>query len=279
MSTRITVGVLLSLLLGCCGAHAANSVPWHIQRLSGIDVGVQYPVVDGPDAARLNPLIRHWIWKNCQESPVLTGEPAGTKSHESPKDCVAALSKVCAALEAEPARYFHGPTRCEGTIGSGVAMDTEGLLVIGLNNYGYTNGAHGNWTIAYLNIDLDTGKVLDLDEVLRPRYGDALQRLLVKAIRRDWKIPRGAPLTQGGFTVDDPFIPDTFRITPKGLQFVWQLYDIAPYAGGTPDVMISYADLAGLIRKNGPLARVAGVSARDPRVSTQGAKSGDAAPR
>lgn len=278
MSARITAAVLLSLVFGCCAARAADSVPWHIQTLSGVDVHVQYPVVAGPDAARLNPLIQRWLWRNCQESPVLAGEPAGSKNHKSPKDCVADLSKVCAAMEAEPARYFHGPTRCAATIGAGVAMDAAGLLVIGMNSSAYTGGAHGSWTIAYLNLDLHTGRALDLDDLLKTPYADALQRLIVKAIRRDWKIPSGEPLTQGGFNTDDPFIPDTVEIEPRGLDFVWQLYDIAPYAGGTPDVLVSYADLASLIRKHGPLARLSDVAVSIPRVSGKGASTGVAAP-
>lgn len=255
----ITLAALFSLVLGCCVARAADSVPWHVKTLSGVDVRMQYPVVEGPDAARLNPMIQHWLWENCQESPILEGTSAGPISHRNAKNCVAALSKVCATLEAESARYFHGP-RCQASVRARVAMDTDDLLVVGINNYGYAGGAHGSWTVEYLNLDLRTGRALDLDDLLKAPYVDALQRLIVQSLRKDWKIPSGEPLTKGGFTTDHPFIPDAVEIEPKGLDFVWQLYDITAYAGGTPAVLIPYRDLASLIRRDGPLARLASSS-------------------
>jgi len=62
--------------------------------------------------------------------------------------------------------------------------------------------------------------------------------------------------SEAGFYFDnDVFtLTDNFAITKKGLKFVYNPYEVAPYALGQQEIMIPYALIKELIRKDGLLA-------------------------
>jgi len=54
------------------------------------------------------------------------------------------------------------------------------------------------------------------------------------------------------FTTDEqPFeLPKVFSLSPRGITFYFQEYEVGPYAAGRPTVKISKENLKGLIREN-----------------------------
>lgn len=118
----------------------------------------------------------------------------------------------------------------------------NGFVVIESNVYSYTGGAHGNYGTLYENYDVQSKKVLTLQDVIAID-SISLQRILETQFRKDQKIPRPRPLTEVLF---ESYLATTnnFAITTTGLNFLYNPYEIASYAQGQMQVYIPYASLS-----------------------------------
>lgn len=250
--------VLLVTICGWCAAQPAGSISLHTENLHGVDVHIQYPVVVGADAAALNLIIQRWIGGNCNESPVITGTYMEMTTYRGPKDCLTALSRECAALQAGAGRTALAMGPCQAEIVAKPELDTDGLLVISLYNFGFA--ARGFLGVpnesehtAYLNLDIATVRILGLNDLLKPSYRAPLQRLIARSLRAQSHVTGGEALTQAGFLTNDPPIPAAMEILRAGLKFSYRAGEITDRPGASPDVVVSYEELSSLIPADSPL--------------------------
>lgn len=257
----IVGGFLLASVCGWCAAQPAGSISLRTENLYGVGVHIQYPVVVGTDAAALNLVIQRRIGSSCNESPVIRNTYMSRTTYPGAKDCLAALSKECAALQAESGSTLLAMGPCQAEIAAKVELDTAGLLVIGLYNFGSTE--HGflaapneSASVEYLNLDIATARALGLRDLLKPSYAAALQRMIVSSLRAQSHVAAGETLTEAGFLTDDPPIPSAIEILPEGIRFSYPAGEITAGSVAPPRVLVSYTQLSSLIREDGPLHRL-----------------------
>lgn len=234
------------------GPHSVGVVISNRDNRAGVNryAKLAYPVVTGKEADRLNPTIEKWVGARC---PV-----PGKKSTVSadPAECVAAFMKACKKLK----KAYKGHASdfgCTLDATAVVKLDAAGLLGVIYTTYAYTGGAHGNTVVSYLNLDLASGRILNLDDLLDKPNRVRLASKIQAAIRAKRHIPTSQSMKQAGFFVV-PFPPtDTVLALPHGLLFTYQSYDIGPYVLGQPHAVVPYSELEGVIAKNGPLPRLA----------------------
>lgn len=117
------------------------------------------------------------------------------------------------------------------------------LIVFQGKVYDYFAGAaHPMTACLYVNYDVKRHRVIRLDDVITDR--DALARLL----SRIYTDERCASSTHGFNTFEsdggyDIPATDNFCITPEGLSFVYQPYEIAAYAEGVQTIRVSFYEL------------------------------------
>jgi hypothetical protein len=90
--------------------------------------------------------------------------------------------------------------------------------------------AHGMTGKGFVNYDIENEKILKLKDLMKPGYEKQLLKLVQAAVK-ETEIPLMVEL-------NEVEIPDQFSITPKGLQFTYNPYEIAPYAAGVITVEI-----------------------------------------
>ncbi len=133
-----------------------------------------------------------------------------------------------------------------------IICNEAGLLCVDAGGYEFGGGAHGIGWVSYLNFDLQTGRVLQLKDLLVPNYADRLDEV---AARIFFSIPENEEMlfeeNRDNFKVND-----NFAVTPGGLIFTFNPYEIAAYAAGMPEVVIPYKDIEALIPAGGLLARI-----------------------
>ncbi|MFT7557638.1 MAG: hypothetical protein ACI83D_000303 [Planctomycetota bacterium] len=103
----------------------------------------------------------------------------------------------------------------------------------------YMGGAHGISTITSFTYDRSSGKRILLHDFVTKRQLVTLSNLAEKTL-----------LNQIGIQSDQGFISsgteprydnfDTFFLTPEGVVFVFQMYQVAPYSAGVPEILIPY---------------------------------------
>ena len=117
----------------------------------------------------------------------------------------------------------------------------KGLLVLREQHEEYTGGAHPNHFTKLFNFDATVPRRIALADFLKPGYQQKLD-----------------PLVRAELNHREPensfeHINDNFAITPKGLVFVFDPYEVAPYAAGSFEVTIPWAKISNLLKENGPV--------------------------
>lgn len=127
-----------------------------------------------------------------------------------------------------------------------------GETIIATGSYYEDMGAaHPNQWSRWLNFDANTGKMLTIDDVFKAETrAEVEQMLLVKLIEHqaalypEETIGTLEDLHEKGFLNYTPiYIPDNFLLSEDKLHFIFNRYDIAPYAAGEIVLEASYEEI------------------------------------
>lgn len=133
---------------------------------------------------------------------------------------------------------------------SGVAMDVifndNNWLVIEMSGSEYTGGAHGNYGVSYMNIDMQQKRVWNMEDVMTVD-SNKLNLLLDAEARRYFAIAATESFEDRLLT--DKVLPNgNICITPTGINFVYNPYEIASYADGIITLFLPYSQLKDLLK-------------------------------
>jgi hypothetical protein len=125
------------------------------------------------------------------------------------------------------------------------------LYTLSTFTYEYSGGAHGNYGTA-LFVFNKQGTKLSWNDILLPNGEEALQPLLQKAIALHLQLPTTTAVSALGLLIDGNTIPlsGSFALTDKGLRLIYTPYEIAPYSAGEIDIIIPYAELSNVLKKD-----------------------------
>jgi len=129
-----------------------------------------------------------------------------------------------------------------------VNNNTEKVLALKFYTEGYTGGAHGFRMTTYTNYNPKTGEKLKLSDVVTDV--DKVTAIAKDVLIKDYKLDANKSLNDQGFWfVDDIFkLNDNFEVSPKGITFHYNQYDIAPYSMGPIEINIPMNKLEGLMK-------------------------------
>ncbi|GAB2687167.1 hypothetical protein GCM10027037_06700 [Mucilaginibacter koreensis] len=129
------------------------------------------------------------------------------------------------------------------------------LLAIELSGYYYEGGAHGMTITNFLNWDTKNKKPLGLDDIFVSGYQPKLTQIADTIFRKEELLSPTASLAHDYFFKDAKFsLNDNFVVTPTGIKFLYNAYEIKPYAAGQTSIEIPYNKLKKLIKPDSPAA-------------------------
>ncbi len=131
---------------------------------------------------------------------------------------------------------------------------TPRTYTLSIESNGYSGGAHGYYTIAYINIDTQTQKQLSLSNLFLPKYKQKLHNIALAYYKIAHNLKPSDPLTQDGWFDNKFMLAENFAITPQGLYFLYNQYEIKPYADGQTNFLLPYAAIQKIIDPKGLLA-------------------------
>ncbi|MGI4866882.1 MAG: DUF3298 domain-containing protein [Janthinobacterium lividum] len=126
------------------------------------------------------------------------------------------------------------------------------LLSVGIFRYDFSGGAHGNYGTTGASYDLRTGQRLHYDAIFLPTAAAQLPALLTQAVRPLVNLKPDEPLDQALFVKQMPVTHNVF-LTPGGVEFIYQPYEIASYAQGEVRVFLPLPAVQALLRPGLPL--------------------------
>lgn len=127
-----------------------------------------------------------------------------------------------------------------------IIFNEKSLLSVGYGTYEYTGGAHGNHSTTLATYDLAQKKALTLNDVFLPKYEKTINKALANAVRRQFNIKPNEPLSNNlfGNSIEST---NNFCITPKGILFLYNPYEIAAYAMGEIELFVPFQDVKSVV--------------------------------
>ncbi|MEZ7498270.1 DUF4163 domain-containing protein [Flavobacterium sp. Arc3] len=131
----------------------------------------------------------------------------------------------------------------EAKINGEVKYVSENIINIEIKHYTYTGGAHGYQGLRSLLFDSNTGKTILQHQLFKDRK--SFKAFAEKKFRNKYKIPEKGSINQTGLLFeDDTFhLPQNIFYTDKGLLLFYNPYEVASYADGTKELLLSYNEL------------------------------------
>ncbi len=152
---------------------------------------------------------------------------------------------------AEFATYFWKVAKpgYEIVLEASIKRSDESLVVVQLDSYIFTGGAHGISTTQYINWLPEVDKILSLESMLLPKMMPAFEKALRQQHSLWLKTNPQAMENPSAYNKLWPFVPtDNAALMADGLAVTYDPYSIAPYAFGRPTLTIPYSQLKGILR-------------------------------
>lgn len=152
---------------------------------------------------------------------------------------------ACAELDSAtgiPAFMWSNQNRMKAT------RNDSDALVIEVSAYSYSGGAHGLYGRSYTNFDPATGETISLANIFKPEAVERLGPMIERKILRDWSRRAGERVTREEFLADTIEATSNFQLTKKGIVFHYGVYEVAPYAVGEFDILLSFGEIMHLMR-------------------------------
>jgi hypothetical protein len=128
---------------------------------------------------------------------------------------------------------------------------TSRVAVMSREREYYIGGAHGMRNKDYYVFSLEDERKLSLWDIIRDDAKQELDTQVEEALRLYMGIPSWIPLSEGGFFEDSVDRLEDFFLSPRGLGFQWDPYEIAPYSAGLIEIILPYDHLQGLFTERG----------------------------
>lgn len=130
-----------------------------------------------------------------------------------------------------------------------VVNNSSDILCVKNTMENYLGGAHGAYNVTYTNFDMRTGNVLYVKDIFTPGSDKKLNKLIEQGIRKHLEMKPGETLQDGGLFENTVSANENFAITKEGIEFLYNQYEIAPYAFGVIEVKLSYKELDDILNK------------------------------
>jgi len=126
---------------------------------------------------------------------------------------------------------------------------TNKSFTLAIINYNYSGGAHANRTIDYENYTVE-GKKLEMKDLFVDGYKNKLTQIANRFYRESNKLASNESLTKIGWYGDNFILSDNFAITTKGLEFLYNPYEIKPYIAGITTFLLPYNRIRSIMKSD-----------------------------
>ncbi|UAY56961.1 DUF3298 and DUF4163 domain-containing protein [Arachidicoccus terrestris] len=191
-----------------------------------------YPVASSKDS--------NGRWMNHQIKILLDGDTSQTFDSIIHGKVSTGLQQYRKDMQGSIGKAYSSSMNYESFFQIDIDYNKNDYLVLPAMVYAFTGGAHGNYATTYACYDVRHRKQLHLSDVLQAD-STTIRHLIESQYRVDQHLKPGDRLTD----IYDNTLPvtDNFYFNDIGMCFVYNPYEVAPYAKGTIEVIIPYEKL------------------------------------
>lgn len=113
----------------------------------------------------------------------------------------------------------------------------------------YSGGAHPSNITGWVNMSQETGKEIALHDVFAFNTDEALMNKIIEKLAAQHGVSTLEQLQEKGyFTYNDTYVSNNFLLSKDSIIFLYNQYEIAPYALGQSRIAIAYDELKELMK-------------------------------
>lgn len=211
------------------------------------DVDFQYPQLMCKDAERVRKA--NWLIKNMAVS-----------AYKRLKDD---MPKTAEDAQGLPRCYVRG--------GYSVTFPSSDLVCVRLDMSEQSGGVHPNHGVSTVVCDLTQAKALKLEDIFGQDVDfETISDLCRRELYRTIESPVGAIDENGLLAEEGNFA--AFTVGSKGIEFIFQPYQVAPYALGMPTATLPFSEIKPLLIEGTAVERLARNVADDSNADAQDAE-------
>lgn len=206
-----------------------------------VDILLKYPVSAPPNVDLEN--VQKAFAKLLSKEDNLTLSPKETFHTVLKKNTSDALEYLKDANDGD----VHIPD-FEYSMGNNIDSITNDIITTSVGYYTYLGGAHGSYYLKYYNIDIHNGDIINEKLLFKNNYKEKLTSLIQNAIAKLNSSPNEDDHLYLLVELTEVVPNDNFYFGKNGLVYVFNQYEIAPYAQGIPEVTLSYSEVRSIIK-------------------------------
>lgn len=252
MRFAIFSAISLLFLLSACKNETSSSAPLTVTMTEAkskkcvldtvcAEIELAYPVLNGgrnPKAVQaINDTILSFVYM------VIGGDP----KLPLPQAFDSAMNNLHLMLQDQVEMMPDFTMGFANELTSKTLFQNEKVISFELSNYSFTGGAHGNYGSALFSFLLGNGKIVDLTDIIPDTT--ALQPMIEKAFVASKNAEAGEQ-----YTLEDLVFPESIPlplplqwcVVKEGVRFVYNPYEVAPYAVGQSDFVLTWEQLGAL---------------------------------
>ena len=133
-------------------------------------------------------------------------------------------------------------THWQGYSTISIGYQSPKLLNLVFDYWAFTGGAHGNGATYSYFIDTKTGKQIKKENLFSDLKG--FTKLAEQKFRKQQNVPKNVNINETGYWfADEKFhLPQNIFLTKKGVNLLYNQYEVASYAEGPIEVVIPYTE-------------------------------------
>jgi len=131
---------------------------------------------------------------------------------------------------------------------SKIIRQDSSILTLEFDEYIFLGGAHGISSTYFINWNTKTNKPIYLADILSNGYQTKLTAIADSIFRKSENLSDSTSLKTNYFFKNGVFsLNNNYLITPLGIRFLYNEYEIKPYAAGQTNLLIPYAKIKLLL--------------------------------
>jgi Protein of unknown function (DUF3298) len=134
---------------------------------------------------------------------------------------------------------------------SNVIRQDSSLTTLEVGGYAFQTGARGTTSICFINWDTKANRNLLLSDLFTNNSLDKLNKVGEMIFRKNEKLSDTTSLSYNYVFKGNKFsLNNNFLITPLGIRFFYNEYEIKPRGAGSTSLFIPYTQIKSLLRPN-----------------------------
>lgn len=135
-----------------------------------------------------------------------------------------------------------------------IRNNSENILSYTIKSDRFTGGAHGGKMYLNTVVNLKTGERITEDDLFTEESRPMISEMILKKIMEKHQVKKAEDLEQiGFFDVEGIDLNKNFYVTQEGIVYTFNEYEIAAYALGTTEVLLSFQEISGFMIPGNPL--------------------------